>query len=150
MGTTPPTVLLAWALVGLVLGWLLHPFSDRVFGAPLAVTWLAPVALWVMAAVLGYAAWVTWRQVRDRQLLFPYQAVNRLLLARASALVGALVGAGYLGYALSWVGSAAPAAAQWQVRSLVAAAAGAAIVVASLLLERACRVRAEDDSTGAA
>lgn len=150
MGTTPPTVLLAWALAGLVLGWLLHPLSDLLLGAPLAVTWLAPVALWVMAAVLGYAAWVTWRQVRDRQLLFPHHAVNRLLLARASALVGALVGAGYLGYALSWVGSAAPAAAQWQVRSLVAAAAGAAIVVASLLLERSCRVRVEDDSTGAA
>ncbi len=145
MGTTPPTVLVGWALSGLVLGWLLHPVSNWAFGLPLSVTWLAPVSLWVMAGVLGYAAWVTWRQVRERQLLFPHQAVNRLLLARASALVGALVGAGYLGYALSWVGSSAPSATQWQVRSLVAAAAGAAIVVAALLLERACRVRVDDD-----
>lgn len=150
MGTTPPTVLLGWALVGLVLGWLLHPMSDRLLGGPLGVTWLQPLALWVVAGVLGYAAWVTWRQVRDRELLFPHQAVNRLLLARSCALVGALVGSGYLGYALSWVGSASPAASQWLLRSLVGAAAGAAIVVAALLLERSCRVRVDEDSPGAA
>ena len=34
----------------------------------------------------------------------PHQAVNRLVLAKACALAGALVAGGYLGYALSWVG----------------------------------------------
>lgn len=141
MGATSPGVLLRWALGGLVLGWLLHPLSNRVLVAAPSVTWLQPVGLLVVALVLGYAAWVTWRQVRDRELLFPYQAVNRLLLARSSALVGALVGGGYLGYAWSWVGSSAASADQFVVRSLFAGAAGAAVVVAALLLERACRVR---------
>ena len=46
------------------------------------------------------------------------------MLARACALVGALVAGGYLGYALSWVGVSAELADQRVVRSLVAALAG--------------------------
>ena len=44
--------------------------------------------------------------------LEPHQAVNRLVLARACALVGALVAGGYVGYALSWVGVDAELAGQ--------------------------------------
>ena len=35
----------------------------------------------------------------------PHRAVNRLVLGRAGALVGALVAGGYAGYAVSWIGS---------------------------------------------
>ncbi len=144
MRPTPSPVLGALAVVGLVLGWLLHPVSERVTGTAPVVTWLQPVALWVVAGLLGYLAWQTWRTVRARGLLWPHQAVNRLVLARACALVGAFVGGGYLGYALSWIDSSAVLAEQRLVRSLVAAAAATAIVAAALLLERACRVRIDD------
>ena len=72
--------------------------------APL-VTWLQPVALFFVAAVLGATAWATWRAVHVlREWLEPHRAVNRFVLARSCALVGALVAGGYAGYALSWLG----------------------------------------------
>ena len=70
--------------------------------------------------------------------------MNRLVLARAGALVGALVAGGYAGYAVSWIGDPAELAGQRIIRSLVAVAAGVVIVVGALLLERACRVQKKD------
>ncbi len=54
---------------------------------------------------------------------------------------------GYLGYALSWIGVDAELADQRMVRSLVASAGSALVVVTALLLERACRVRDDDPQT---
>ena len=71
--------------------------------------------------------------------------MNRLVLARACALVGALVAGGYAGYALSWVGLESDLASQRLWRSAIAALAGVAIVVTSIVLERACRVRSDDE-----
>jgi MFS family permease len=141
---TSPVVLTGWALAGLVGGWLVHTVGDRFGTAPL-VTWAQPLALGLVAAILGSTAWVTWRQVHvRRERLEPYRAVNRLVLARACAYVGALVGGGYLGYAVSWYGVPAELAEQRAWRSGAAALAGLAVVVTGLLLERACRVRSED------
>lgn len=142
---TSPVVLVLWALAGLVVGWLVHPLTDRM-GTPPVVTWTQPAGLALVAAILGYTAWATWRTVHvRRERLDPAQAVNRLVLARACALVGALVGGGYLGYALSWLGDGAESAEQRVVRSGAAVLVCAAVLVAALLLERACRVRADDD-----
>ena len=145
---TSPAVLAGWALGGLVVGWLVHPLSDR-WGSPPVVTWTQPLGLVVVAALLGYTAWATWRTVHvHRERLDPSQAVNRLVLARACALVGALVGGGYLGYALTWLGDAAELAEQQAVRSGVAVLACLGVVVAGLLLERACRVPSDDEDKG--
>jgi Protein of unknown function (DUF3180) len=135
-----------WAVAGLVGGWLLHPVAARINDTAPVVTWLQPIALVLVAAIVGGAAWATWRAVQvRREWLEPQQAVNRLLLARSCALVGALVAGGYLGYALSWVGVDSALAGQRGWRSVAGAAAGALIVVAALSLERACRVRSEDE-----
>ena len=125
-------------------GWLLHPLSDRV-GTPPVVSWLQPLALLLVAGILGYTAYATHRQVRlRRDLLMPHQAVNRLVLARACAFVGALVLGGYLGYALCWVGDDAELADERIWRSGAASFAGLMIVITALLLERACRVGSDD------
>ncbi len=149
-GTLRPTsaaALAVWAIAGLAGGWLVHPLTDRA-GSPPIITWTQPVLLFLVAAIVGATAWATWRVVHvRRERLAPHQGFNRLVLARASAYVGALVAGGYLGYALSWVGDQAELADQRLGRSLVAAAGGAAIVIVSLLLERACRVR-QDRSEG--
>ncbi|CAN5218303.1 hypothetical protein BH09ACT12_BH09ACT12_09210 [soil metagenome] len=138
---TSAAVLAGWAIAGLAGGWLVHPLTDR-GGTPPVITWTQPVLLLLVAAIVGAAAWATWRVVHVRhERLAPHQGFNRLVLARACAYVGALVGGGYLGYALSWVGDEAELADQRLGRSLVAAGAGALIVIGSLLLERACRVR---------
>ncbi|MEJ7832235.1 MAG: DUF3180 domain-containing protein [Nocardioides sp.] len=132
----------AWSVAGLALGWLLHPLSERLGRTAPIVTWAQPLALLLVAAILGATAHATWRSLHvRRERLLPHQAVNRLVLARACAFVGALVGGAYLGYGLSWIGSDAELADQRLLRSAVAALAGLAAVVTALLLERACRIR---------
>ncbi len=145
---TSPAVLAAWSVVGLTIGWLLHPLSVRAGGTAPIISWSQPLTLVLVAVVIGVTAWSTWRSVRGRRdRLLPHQAVNRLVLARASAYVGALVGGGYLGYALSWIGVEAELGGQRAWRSALAAVAGLAIVVTGLLLERACRVQSDDGET---
>jgi len=147
-GTLRPTSVGALAgccAVGMVGGWLLHRVGERVWDTAPLVTWSQVLVLFFVAAVLGVTAWVTWRQVHVRnQWLEPHRAVNRLVLAKASALVGALVAGGYAGYALSWVGVDAELAGQRAGRSVLAAVAGLALTLASVALERACRVRKDD------
>jgi MFS family permease len=141
---TRPVVLAGWAVAGLAVGWLVHTLTDR-WGTPPLVTWAQPLGLVLVAAILGGTAWSTWRTVHvRRERLEPHQAVNRLVLARACAFVGAFVGGGYVGYAASWLGDPSPLADERVLRSGLAALAGLLTVVASLLLERACRVRSDD------
>jgi hypothetical protein len=143
VGSTTPGSVVGFALVGLVLGWLVRPVSVWLDGTAPTVGWLPILALAFVAVVIGAVAWSTYRLIhRRRQRLEPHKAVNRLVLAKACALTGALVAAGYFGYALSWVGLTDAALARERVvRSLLAGAAGTLLVVTSLLLERACRVR---------
>ncbi len=148
VSTTSVGVLVGFGLTGLVLGWLVRPASIRLNGSAPTVGWIPVLALLLVAAIMGAVAWSTYRDLHRRNLhLEPHKAVNRLVLAKASALVGALVAGGYFGYALSWWGvSEAALATQRLVQSLVAGVAGLLIVAGSLLLERACRVRGGDDS----
>ena len=143
---TSGAALALWAVVGLVGGWLLHPVAERLRDSAPIVTWAQPLALVLVAAILGATAYVTWRTVQvEQQRLEPHHAVNRLVLARSCALVGALVAGGYLGYAVSWLGVDTELGEQRAWRSAVAAIAGVGIVITSLLLERACRVRSADE-----
>lgn len=76
----------------------------------------------------------------------PRRAVRYLLLAKACAWVGALVAGGYLGFGLQFIDELnIPLPHQRAVRSLCAAFAAAVVVVAGLLLERACRVPDDED-----
>jgi uncharacterized protein DUF3180 len=146
VGTTRPTTLLGVGLVALVLGWTLRSASIAWVGHAPRVTWLQVLALALVAGILGAVAWSTHRTLHARgQTIEPHQAVNRLVLAKACAIAGAAVAGGYLGYALSWVGiDEQELAGERLLRSGLAGLAGVMIVVASLLLERACRVRRDD------
>jgi hypothetical protein len=147
-GTLRPlsyAVVTVWAVAGLFLGWLWKPVAERFAGTAPVVSWAQPAALWLVAGVMWITWWHTHRAVQVRhERLEPHRAVNRLVLARAGALVGALVAGGYAGYAVSWIGDPAELAGQRIIRSLVAVAAGVVIVVGALLLERACRVQKDD------
>ena len=143
---TGPGPVTAFGIVGLILGWLLHPVAETLRDTAPVVTWVQPLTLYLVAAILGWTAWATYRTVHvRRERLLPNQAVNRLVLARACALVGALVAGGYLGYAVSWLGIDAELAQQRIVRSVLAGVAGILICAGALLLERACRVRSDDE-----
>lgn len=140
-----PGPLAAAAVLGLVLGWLWHPVAERLTGTAPTLSWTQPAVLFFVAAILGAVAWTTWRAVHvRRERLEPHQAVNRLVLARACILVGALVGGAYAGYAVSWLGSRAELADERIWRSVACVVAGALIVVTGKLLERACRVPNQD------
>jgi 4-amino-4-deoxy-L-arabinose transferase-like glycosyltransferase len=141
-----PSTLCAWGVIGLVAGWLFHRV---VYGGPRfapTVSWAQPLALALVAAILAGTAWSTRRSIQQRQeRISPHQAVNRLVLARACAYVGSLMAGAYFGYAVSWLGVNSDLAAQRAIRSSVAGLAGFLVVVAGVLLERACRVPPGDD-----
>jgi hypothetical protein len=137
---TSPAALTACAVAGLVIGWGSHPLLVRLVDRPPLVSWTQALALVLVAGIMAFLARQTWQTVQVRgERLEPQQAVNRLVLARACALGGTLVAAGYLGYAVSWLGDASQYADRWILRAGVAALGAAGVSVASLVLERACR-----------
>ncbi len=144
--TTGAGPLVCFGLTGLVLGWLVRPVSIRLNDTAPTVGWLPVLALFFVALIVGSVAWSTYRSLhKQHERIEPHRAVNRLVLAKACALAGAMVGGGYLGYALSWLGIAEADLAQERVlQSVLAGVAGLLIVVGSLLLERACRVNGDD------
>lgn len=140
-----PVLLAVLALVGLVVGRLLQPLAVEVGTTAPVVTWPQPAVLAFVAVALARFAWDTHRAVQVRhERLEPHRAVNRLAFGRAAAYVGSVVAGGYAGYALSWLGSSSELAGARVLWSGVAALAAVAVVVGGVLLERACRVRGDD------
>lgn len=141
MAPLGPGPLVGAGLLGLVLGSLWRPVAERVWGIAPVVTWVQGGVLFFVAAVLGGVAWVTWRQLRTLGgRPEAHLAVNRLVLGRACALVGALVAGVYAGYAVAWIGPDAELARARVWRSIFASVGGISLVVTGKLLERACRV----------
>lgn len=129
-----------WAVAGLVAGYALHPVGARLTGQAPAVSWAQPLTLLMVAAIMAFLAWHTWRTVQvEGRRLEVHHAVNRLVLARACALAGALVAGGYAGFAISWLGDAAAPAERWMLRSALASLGALGVMLGSLALERACR-----------
>lgn len=141
MAPTSLTSLLGVALAGVVLGRLVRPVLERAGALAPVVGWSQALVLLVVAAVLLATARATRTAAPAHRVAEqPQQAVNRLLLARASGVVGALVGGGYVGYAVAWLGDPSQLADQRVLRSLLTALAAALVVLGAVLLERACRV----------
>jgi ABC-type Fe3+-siderophore transport system permease subunit len=145
--STPRRALVVAALFGGLAGWLLAVTTEALNVVPPSIPWSAPVGLFVVAALVGAIAWSTHQQIQvRRQRMEPQRAVAFLVLGKASALGGALVAGGYLGYALSFVGRFdADGPRDRVIHSLVAVVGGIALGVAGLLLERACKVPVDDD-----
>jgi hypothetical protein len=153
LGTTPPAALLTLGLVGLVVGWSLRRLALWLDRPAPQIGWMPPLSLLLVAALIGWTAWTTHRAFhrrhprRDAGLrpVEPHQAVNRVALAKACALIGALTCGGYLGWTLSWLGLPGDTAVPRVVRGLVGAVCAGLLLVAGLLLERACRVRNDEE-----
>jgi cytochrome bd-type quinol oxidase subunit 2 len=142
---TGPGPLVTAGVLGLVLGWAVRWFCLRAGLSEPKISLLSVVLLFFAAAVVSGSAYLTRRTVqRDRSALAHHQAVNRLVLGKACALVGALLTGGYLGYAVAQLGVSDPAAQGRLWRSAIAALAAAAVTRAALLLELACRVPRDD------
>lgn len=139
-----PGPLVALGVVGAVVGWAFRDLVDA-YGTASPVSWLQVAALAFLAAALGGVAWQTRRMVRSTEVtLDPQRMVNRLVLARAATVVGALLAGGYVGYGLTWL-DAHPDLVLPRVGVAVAAAvAGVTVLLAGKSLEWACRVPNQD------
>ncbi len=128
--------------VGLLVGYALVELTVRLNGLAPRVEWSAVIALLGMVALVGGLALSTHRAVqRERRRIDSQRAVNLLLLAKASALAGAIVAGGYVGFALPFLSQLdIPLPRERVIRGGCAALCALALVVAGLLLERACRV----------
>ncbi len=143
-GTVRPTghrPLALLAAAGLLAGWSVRLWALRTSRPEPDVPWTSVLLLALTAAILATTALLTRRVVRrDRGRLEHHRAVNRLVLAKACALVAALLLGGYAGYAVAQIGVSTPGAGTRLLASALAALAALAVGAAALLLEHACRV----------
>jgi uncharacterized protein DUF3180 len=144
---TPPRALAVAALFGALAGWLVVAATNSFDLVAPQVPWTAPVGVFLIAGLVGVIAYSTHQRIHvRRQRIEPQRAVAFLVLGKASALAGALVAGGYLTYALMFITRLEAVAPRDRViKSVVATVAGVVLVVAGLLLERACRVPKSDD-----
>jgi len=137
----------AWVAIGLVIGLLVRPLALALDSSPPRVGWGAATTLSVVAVIVGSLAWSTWQSLHKRhERMTSDHAAKMLALSRSCVIVGALFAGGYGGFALAFVGDLdTPLGLERAVNGAVAALAGLALVVAALLLERACRLPEGDD-----
>lgn len=138
---TGPGPLVILGVLGLVVGWAVRPLCLRLGYTEPNISLVSIGLLFFAAAIIGGSAYLTRRTVaRDRFALAPHHAVNRLVLGKASALVGALLIGLYFGFALAHLGVTGPAADTRLWRSALAGIGAVVVTAAALLLEHACRV----------
>ena len=144
---TPRRALVVAALFGGLAGWLVVVTAGALDLIPPRIPWSAPIGLVVFAALVGALAWSTHQRIQvRRERMEPQRAVAFLVLGKASALAGALVAGGYVGFALNFLTRLDAASPRDRVvRSAVAVVAGLALMAGGLLLERACKVPGADD-----
>ncbi|MGY4718672.1 DUF3180 domain-containing protein [Naumannella cuiyingiana] len=144
---TSTRVLIIAAVLGGAGAFALGKLAELITGVPLQLSWAGPVALLAIAGCVAAIAIGAWRRLRtDRRPVEPERAVALLALGKSAALAGALLAGGYLVFALLSLGAiAAPAPRLRVITSLVAVVGGVGIMIAGLVLERACRVP-DDDS----
>jgi hypothetical protein len=144
---TPWRALLVAALFGGLAGWLVVVTANAFDVLPPRIPWSAPIGLVVFAALVGALAWSTHQRLQvRRERMEPQRAVAFLALGKASALAGAAVAGGYLGFALMFLTRIDAATPRDRViRAAVAVVAGVGLTIAGLRLERACKVPDDED-----
>jgi hypothetical protein len=132
---------------GVVFGVLIRPLATRFGFTTPQVGWGAATMLFVIAVLVGGLAWNTWQSLHKKhERMTSDHALKMLALSRSSLIVGGLFGGAYIGYALSYVDDFdTPLGADRVWHSGVAAVAGLLLVLAALLLERACRIPGGED-----
>lgn len=145
----PTSILFVVALVavGIVAGRLTPPLIVRLGGSPPRLGWIAPLTLLAGAAIVGVFAYNTWQSLHRRhERMTSDHGMTMLSLAKSCAVVGALVGGFYGGFVLGFADNLDSVLGRERfVRGIAASLASLALLVAALLLERACRLPGDDD-----
>lgn len=138
-------------LLGGALGWSGVAVLEATGMIVARTPWSAAGGLAFFAALLLAGAWYMYDRVhRKQRRVDGLTAVRLLALAKASALVGALVAGIYAGVAVHFVPAFdTPDGRERVVRGIITAVAALVVVVGGLLLERACKVpKSPDDAEG--
>jgi polyferredoxin len=150
----PTSALLIAALLalGVIAGRLTPPLIVRLDGTPPRLGWVAPLTLLAAAAGVGTLAWNTWQSLhKKRERMTAEHGIRMLSLAKSCAVVGAVVAGYYGGFAFAYVDTLDSMLGRERfIRGLAAAVASLLLLVAGLLLERACRLPddSDDDKNG--
>lgn len=133
--------------VGVVVGRLTPPLIVRLGEQVPRVSWLAALLIGCAAAVVVVLAWTTWQALhRHRRRMTSERGVTLVAVAKSGAIVGSLVGGFYGGFAVAYLGSLdSELGRERALHSAVAAGACLVLLIASLLLERACEVPHDDE-----
>lgn len=142
-------LLVALAVLGAAVGWTAVAAIEHSGGVAPTVSWLTPVAWGFLAALLFLAARNTHQRIQvRRERIDPQRAVFLLLIAKASAFVGALCTGVYAGFALRFIDAFDTSGPRNRsIAAGLSAVLAALVVTAGLLLERACRVPRKPDET---
>ena len=135
------------AVLGAGTGWLLVRACDALDAIAPRVPWTAPVLLVLLTVFIGALARHTHRRIQVQRKRLPAErAVSFLVLGKAAALAGALIGGGYLAYGLSFVSRFdADTPRERVIRSGIAAVGALGVCLSGLWLERSCRVPDDHD-----
>lgn len=132
--------------IGVVVGRVLPPLAVRLEGQAPVPDWSAAVVLALGAMTVAGIAWHTWRTLhRDKRVMTSRHAIRVLAIAQASIVVSCIFAGGYAGYALAFWGVESDLGEVRFWRSVVAAAAGIALLAAALILEWTCRLPEDDN-----
>ena len=147
MKRATPLLVVALIGVGVIVGTLVRPLAARMGYTPPQIGWGPATMLFTIAVLIAGLAWNTWQSLHKKhERMTSDHGVKMLALSRSSLIVGGLFGGGYGGYALSFVpdlDTPLGSARVWHAGT--AAVAGVLLVVAALLLERACHIPGGDD-----
>jgi hypothetical protein len=148
MRPTNPATLVVAGLAAAALSWLI---IGNVYGELPNLPWLPPITVFALAVGEGVLARSTKARI-DRKpgaaRVDPLAVVRYVVLAKASALAGAIFAGFYAGILIWLVVEGFGAHAQSDIPAAAGGLVAAlALVAGALLLERACRVpkRPEDD-----
>jgi hypothetical protein len=146
VGLTKISLLVSALLVSAMVVWLVFSAMDAAGLALPFIPVLVPVALAVVAALVGLGAWLTYRTVQvKKEVIHSKAALQRLALGKSAALAGAIIAGGYLAiaaYSLPHLYGESARARFWT--ALAAGIAGIALSVCGCLLEWSCRVPPDD------
>jgi hypothetical protein len=143
------TTLFVVALLGagIIFGSLVRPVTARLGGTAPQVTWGPAIMFFVTALLVGALAWATWQALHKKhERMTSDHGVKMLALSRACLIVGGLFAGAYAGYAISFARDLdTPLGSDRVWHSGFAGFAALLLVIASLLLERACRIPGGED-----
>lgn len=140
MGPTRPAALVVAALAAAALAWLL---ISTFYGSLPALPWLPVVTLAGLAVLEAYAAVNTRGRIErkpGRDPVNPLMVARFVVLAKASALAGAIFAGFYAGLTGWLFVEDTRAATQDRPAAVGGLVAALALVAAALWLERSCRV----------